>query len=369
MKLSRIIAIARKEVMHILRDPFTAGMALGLPIVLVIYFGFAIDFDFRGVKLAVYDFDNTRQSRELADVFLASGYFKLDKGAYPSEMLREIESEKDFGSIIINPGFGKKIASGQSADVQILIDGTDNQKTGIVARYIGSIQKAVASRFTGPAAGVPVELRTRFLYNPELNTRWFIVPGLIVIVIGLLAILMTALTVAREWENGSMELLLSTPVQPMEIVLGKIMPYVAIGVMGASLVYLVARLVFGVPFEGSHILLVLAVLIFIVASLAQGILISVTMRVQSRSMQFAFITGLLPSLLLSGFIFPVESMPVFFRYLTALLPPRWFMTIIRALFLKGPSLYEMILPFSALFLLSLIPIMAASKKFKKDLEP
>jgi ABC-2 type transport system permease protein len=369
VKLTRVLAIAKKEVMHILRDPFTAALSLGLPIIFVLYFGFAVDFDFRGVRLAVYDFDNTRQSRELADVFLASGYFKLDKGGYPAGMLREIESEKDFGSIVITPGFGRKIASGQSADVQILIDGTDNQKTGIVARYIGGIQKAVTSRFAGAAARPSAEIRTRFLYNPELNTQWFIVPGLIVIVIGLLAVLMTALTVAREWENGSMELLLSTPVQPMEIVLGKIMPYVAIGIMGAVLVYVMARAVFWVPFNGSHILFVFALLIYIVASLAQGILISVTTRQQSKATQFAFIVGFLPSLLLSGFIFPVESMPAFFRYLTAVLPPRWFMTITRALFLKGSSFLELAVPFTALICLSLIPIIAASRKFKKDLEP
>ena len=365
----RVLAIARKEVMHILRDPFTAGMALGLPIILVVYFGFAIDFDFRNVKLALYDFDNTRQSRELADVFLASGYFKLDKGAFPAGMTGEVETEKDFGSVVVSPGFGRKIASGDSGDVQILIDGADNQKTGIITRYLGSMQKAVAARLTGQAPAAPVEIRTRFLYNPELNTRWFIVPGLIVIVVGLLSILMTSLTVAREWENGSMELLLSTPVQPMEIVVGKIFPYVAIGLMGTVLVYATARLVFGVPFEGSHLLLILAVLIFIIASLAQGILISVTMRQQSKSMQLSFISGFLPSLLLSGFIFPVESMPLFFRYLTALLPPRWFMTIIRALFLKGSNLFELAVPFTALILLSFIPIIAASKRFKKDLEP
>jgi ABC-2 type transport system permease protein len=369
MKFSRVLAIARKEVMHIIRDPFTAGMALGLPIIMVVYFGFAIDFDFRGVKLAVYDFDNTRQSRQLSDVFLASGYFKLDKGAYPSGMLGEVETEKDFGSMVINSGFGKKVASGIPADVQILIDGSDNQKTGIITRYIGSIQSAAASRFADQPVKAPVEIRTRFMYNPELNTKWFIVPGLIVVVVGLLSILMTSLTVAREWENGSMELLLSTPVEPMEIVLGKIMPYVAIGLIGSALVYVTARAVFGVPFEGSHILLILAILIFITASLAQGILISVTMRQQSRSMQLSFITGFLPSLLLSGFIFPVESMPLFFRILTSVLAPRWFMTIIRALFLKGSTFLELIVPFTALILLGIVPIIAASKRFKKDLEP
>jgi ABC-2 type transport system permease protein len=369
MKLSRVLAIARKEVMHILRDPFTSGMALGLPIIMVVYFGFAIDFDFKNVKLALYDFDNTRQSRQLADVFLASGYFKLDKGAYPGGMLQEVETEKDFGSIVISPEFGRKIASGETGNVQILIDGTDNQKTGIITRYIGSILGAVTGRITGLAAKMPVEIRTRFLYNPELNTQWFIVPGLIVIVVGILSILMTSLTVAREWENGSMELLLSTPVEPMEIVLGKILPYVAIGLSSSVLVYATARLAFGVPFEGSHLLLILAVFIFIVASLAQGIFISVTMRQQSKSMQLSFITGFLPALLLSGFIFPVESMPLFFRILTSFLAPRWFMTIIRALFLKGPSLSEIAVPFAALILLSLIPILAASKRFKKNLEP
>jgi ABC-2 type transport system permease protein len=369
MKLSRVLAIARKEVMHILRDPFTAGMALGLPIIMVVYFGFAIDFDFKNVKLALYDFDNTRQSRQLADVFLASGYFKLDKGAFPGSMLKEVETEKDFGSIIISPEFGRKIASDKTGNVQILVDGTDNQKTGIITRYIGSIQSAVAARLSGRASKTSAEIRTRFLYNPELNTQWFIVPGLIVIVVGILSILMTSLTVSREWENGSMELLLSTPVEPMEIVLGKILPYVAIGLTGTVLVYSTARLVFGVPFAGSHMLLILAVLIFIVASLAQGILISVTMRQQSRSMQLSFISGFLPSLLLSGFIFPVESMPVFFRVLTSFLAPRWFMTIIRALFLKGPSFSEIAVPFAVLILLSLIPIIAASKRFKKDLEP
>jgi ABC-2 type transport system permease protein len=260
---------------------------------------------------------------------------------------------------------------------------------------MGSMQKAVAARFTDAqlaaddAGGqrqaqlaannargqrhaqqaAPVEIRTRFLYNPELNTQWFIVPGLIVVVIGLLAIFMTALTVAREWENGSMELLLSTPVKPLEIVLGKIMPYVAIGITGSVLVYTIARVIFGVPFTGSYGLLVLAVLIYIVAALAQGILISVTMRQQSKATQVALIAGILPSLLLSGLIFPVESMPVFFRCLASILPARWFMIIIRGLFLKGSSFAELATPFSALILLSFIPILAASKKFKRDLEP
>lgn len=369
MKLSRMLAMAKKEVMHILRDPFIIAMSAGLPVILVLYFGFAIDFDFKGVKLSVYDLDDTRQSRELVDVFFASNYFKLDKGMYRGNMIKELETEKDFGTIIIPPGFGKKIASARQADVQILVDGTDNQKTNIIGRYLGSIQNAAAYRFTDVKSFPIADIRSRFLYNPELNTQWFIVPGLIVIVIGMLSIFMTALTVSREWENGSMELLLSTPVKPIEIVLGKISPYVLIGLISAVLVYFLARLVFNVPFNGSYMLLIFAVIIFIIACLSQGILISVTMRQQSKATQAALIAGLLPSLLLSGFIFPIENMPVFFRYLTSLLPARWFMAIIRGLFLKGASFSELITPFTALMILTLLPIIAASKKFKKDLEP
>lgn len=362
--------MARKEMMHILRDPFTLALAVGLPIILVVFFGFAIDFDFRDVKLAVYDSDNTRQSREFAGVFSASGYFKLDKGMHPGLMLKEVESEKDFAAVVIPPGFGRKIAARERADVQLLVDGTDNQKAGIIVRYLSAAQGAVSAKLSGISSEHSgTGFRTRFLYNPELNTRWFIVPGLIVIVIGILSVLMTALTVAREWESGSMELLLSTPVQPAEIIIGKILPYVTIAGIGALFVYLSARFVFAVPFLGSHLLLLIGCLIFILSALAQGILISVITRQQQKSMQMAMLSGFLPVLLLSGFIFPVESMADLFRYLTAILPHRWFMTIIRALFLKGSGLYELQLPFLLLTVLSLLPVAAAIKKFKKDIEP
>ncbi len=234
-KFSRILAIAKKELMHILRDPFTIGLALGIPIIFTVFFGFAIDFDYRGIKMAVFDFDNSRQSREVAETFRASGYYKVFPGQNPGNPLLDVESERAFTALIINPEFARKVVAGTGGKLQMLIDGTDNNKTSVVSGYMAGFFDSVLRRLTGQGAKTPVSFETKFLFNPELNTKWFVVPGLIVVIIGLLSILMTSLTVAREWENGSMELLLSTPIKPLEIVIGKIIPYVVFVFFGIFL--------------------------------------------------------------------------------------------------------------------------------------
>jgi len=368
----RAFAIARKEVMHVLRDPFTLTLALGLPVMLVTFFGYAIDYEVRNVGLAVYDRDKGPAARRLKEIFSASGYFDLAEpvtGSLPMEML---DSGRASAVLFIEPGFSKKIKGGGPVSAQFVLDGSDNSKAAAVAGYLPGIQRAALLRLAGTAAldraDPPLSAETRFLYNPELNSRWFTVPGLAAIIIGLLAILLTALTVAREWENGSMELLLSTPVRPLEIMAGKLAPYGLLVLAGVAFVYLASRLVFGVPFEGSHLLYLAACLLFITAALSQGLLISVLTRQQQIAMQFGMITGLLPSLLLSGFIFPVESMPRFFQYLTMLLPPRWFMAAARGITLKGADLGELAAPFLALGLLSAGMLALAIKKFKTDLE-
>ncbi|MFA6435115.1 MAG: ABC transporter permease [Elusimicrobiales bacterium] len=408
--LHRVYAVARKEVMHILRDPFTLALALGLPVMLVAFFGYAMDFEVRDIKLAVSDRDNGPAARRLKEIFTASGYFRLvEPGPVgPVEML---DSNRVSAALFIAPDFSKKIKGGGFAEAQFVLDGSDNSKAAAIIGYLPGIQRAAQLRLAGRAHGNqsssgadpepsklslsaadpdPVELllseadrdpakllssgadrvsvETRLLYNPELNSRWFIVPGLAAIIIGLLAILLTALTVAREWENGSMELLLSTPVRPLEIIAGKLAPYGALVLAGVCFVYLVSRLVFGVPFAGSHLLYLAACLLFVTAALSQGLLISVLTRQQQVAMQFSMISGLLPSMLLSGFIFPVESMPGFFQYLTMLLPPRWFMAAARGITLKGADLGELAVPFLALGFLSAVMLALAIKNFKTDLE-
>jgi ABC-2 type transport system permease protein len=234
---------------------------------------------------------------------------------------------------------------------------------------MGGIQKAAIQRLTGQPMAEPVSLRTRYLFNPELNSRWFSVPGLSAVVLAIISIMLTALTIAREWENGSMEMLLSTPVHPLEIIVGKLSPYVILGLLAQTLIYLAARLYFGVPFLGSHLVFLAGALLFVSAYMALGLFVSVTTRVQAVAVQVAFLLGMLPSLLLSGFIFPIENMPTFFQYLTAILPARWFMDIIRGVFLQGATLTELFVPFGFLIVMNILFIRLAVLRFKKDLEP
>ncbi|MBU2573531.1 MAG: ABC transporter permease [Elusimicrobia bacterium] len=414
--IHRAYSIARKEVMHILRDPFTLALALGLPVMLVTFFGYAIDYEVKNIKLAVLDRDNGPAARRLKEIFPASGYFHLVDIAPGSGPVAMLDSGRASAALFIEPGFSRKIKGGGAVEAQFVLDGSDNSKAAALIGYLPGIRRAAQVRLTGsparepssfapallpgaskkrgsakllfppnnpagprqyyPAGAAPsaeseadpFSAETRFLYNPELNSRWFTIPGLAAIIIGLLAILLTALTVAREWENGSMELLLSTPVRPLEIMAGKLAPYGILVLAGVFFVYFVARLVFGVPFAGSHVLYLAACLLYITAALSQGLVISVITRQQQVAMQLGMITGLLPSMLLSGFIFPVESMPEFFQYLTMLLPPRWFMAAARGIILKGADLGELAVPFLALGLLSAGMLALALKKFKTDLE-
>ena len=364
----RAWSVARKEVMHILRDPFTLSLALGLPVMLVTFFGYAIDFEVRDIRLAVADRDAGPAARRLKEIFSASGYFRvLETQGNPVGM---IDARQADAALFLEPGFSRDALGGKPAKAQFVLDGSDNSKGAVMVAYLPGIQRAAAARIYGAApAAAPLSVETRFLFNPELSSRWFMVPGLGAIIIGLLAILLTAMTVAREWENGSMELLLSTPVRPLEIIIGKLAPYGLLVLTGVFFVYLAARLVFGVPFLGSHLLFLAACLLFITAALSQGLFISVVTRQQQVAMQLAIISGLLPSMLLSGFIFPVESMPAFFRYFTMILPPRWFMVAARGIFLKGSGLRELAVPLAALAGLSLLLLALALKKFKTDLEP
>ncbi len=368
--LRRTLSIAKKERFHILRDPFTLTMATVLPVLLVLIFGLAIEFNVKDIGLTVYDSDRTLSSRKLTEVFISSQYFKI-KSTNGSiiDAISDLDSEQSKASLIIKPDFEHNLQSTGNANTQFLLDGADNSTAGVIMGYLSGIQQAASFKLKGQKVKPAIELKTRYLYNPELSSPWFIVPGLAVVIIAILSILLTALTVAREWENGSMELLLSTPVQPIEIIVGKLIPYTIIGLAGVMLVVLVAIFGFGLPFAGNIFLFGIGSLIFLIACLAQGMLISVLIRTQQLSMQIAMVTGLLPSLLLSGFIFPSESMPLFFQRFTSILPSKWFMIISRGIFLKGATLADLKLPFLSLIILCSILILAATKKFKKDLEP
>ena len=364
-----IMAIASKEAKHIKRDIFTLSVALVLPMVFVVFFGFIINLDYHHIPLLVRDNDQSHTSRELLMQASAAGYFDIIAVHTPLEADRELMGNRMRGLLIIPHEFHKTFTNGDIAHAQLLIDGTDNTMAALATTYMQGIlqatQESILSSHESPSAAI----RTRYLFNPELNSRWFIVPALSTIIIGFLAIILTALSVAREWENGSMELLLSTPLRPVEIVVGKLLPYFALAFFDVLLVFALALLVFHIPFHGNFALYLTACLFYIMGALALGLLISVITRQQQSAIQFGFAIGLLPSFMFSGFIFPIENMPTFFQYLTMLFPQRWFLQISRALFLSGASLIDLIIPFIALFLFMMGMITLAVQKFKTDVEP
>lgn len=365
----RAYAIARKEVFHILRDPFTLVLALVFPVFMVVLYGLSMDFNVKNIRLAVSDSDQSQSSRRLIETFGSSNYFIPHGVGSTADAVQDVQGERAKATLIIPPRFEKDILANRSSSAQILVDGADNSTVASVVGYVAAMENIANSNIAGFNQAPLYQLRTRFLFNPELNSTWFVVPGLIAVVMAILSILLTALTVAREWENGSMELLLSTPVQPLEIIIGKLTPYGGLGLLAITMIYTIARVMFGVPFVGNLAVFGLGCLIFLVTYLAQGLLISVIARNQLVAMQMAMVSGLLPSNLLSGFVFPVASMPLFFRYFTMILPARWYMQIGRDTFLKGSDLIQLGVPFGALLFLCVWMITMATRRFKRDLEP
>lgn len=380
--MRRIYSIALKEYKHILRDPFTLMVALFLPLIFVGFFGFVIDLDYKHMPLNVRDNDQSPISRQFLQQIASSGYFDLMPLHGEQEAEAAVEKNTAPGVLIIKKGFGRDITRGdfeRPALAQLMIDGSDNTRAAIILSYMTGILQKSNSVFIKNIADIPQEniqqsglinlIRTRFLFNPELNSHWFIVPALSTIIIGFMAIILTAVTVAREWENGSMELLLSTPVSPGEIVLGKLIPYFLLTFFDILLVFVLALLVFKIPFIGSFALFMLACAVYITGALALGLVISVVTRQQQAAIQFAFAVGLLPSFIFSGFIFPIENMPPFFQYFTMLFPQRWFLNISRSLFLSDAGLSALAASFGAITLFGTVMIVLAVKKFKTDVEP
>lgn len=377
--LKRVYAISKKETFHILRDPFTLGIALFLPVMMVVIFGLCIEFNIKNIPISVFDGDRSTSSRKFLELMGASNYFILHPVSAASEGIRLLDANSTRAALIIESDFENNLLTGKGASIQALLDGSDSSTIGSTISYLNSMSILNASKILGHNLDtntntninnpILVDIKTRYLYNPELNSRWFTIPGLLAMVLSILSVLLTALAVAREWENGPMEFLLSTPVRPLEIIIGKLLPYIVLGLAAIFIIYFTARVFFGVPFRGNHFIFLLGCLLFLATNMALGILISVMTRKQQVAVQISIQLGLLPSMLLSGFIFPIESMPVFLQYLTGIFPARWFTEISRDVFLKGSGLSDLSTPFIALSVATVVVVSLAAVKFKTDLEP
>lgn len=366
--VKRTLAIAKKEFFHVWRDPFTMSLAFLLPILTVFIFGYAMEFNSKEIQTTYLDLDKTQSSRKFIEIMGSSNYFKHSPALTADLGIKEIEADRAKAFVYIGPDFEKGLFSGAPQDVQVIIDGSEGSFVGSITGYLAEIRFRAVKSILDKEIKPNVDMRTRYLFNPELNSRWFSIPGIVVVIMGILCSLLTTLTVAKEWENGSMELLLSTPVKPIEIIIGKLIPYAAICLGSVVMVYVLARLWFGVPFVGSQLIFWGGCFVFLAGYLAFGLVISVLIREQLPAMQAGIIAGMLPTTLLSGFIYPIANMPEIFKNVTMLLPARWFMLISREQFLKGSDIYSLFVPLVFLLSLTVFFIFLAVKMFKKDLE-
>jgi ABC-2 type transport system permease protein len=365
----RVLAIFKKEVYHIVRDPFSLLIALVMPVMMVLMFGSAIEFNVQDIATTYVDQSNTPASRTFLNLMGSSGYFKLFRSDSISSGCERLETEKAKALIIIPSTFERDVLGRKQGQIQVLLDGTDNSSISAVSGYLGVVQNQAIAEITQKFDEKPkVQVVSRFLFNPELSSQWFIVPGLTAVIMAILSILLTALTVSREWENGSMELLLSTPIRPIEIIGGKILPYAGLGLLSVLVVYLVARLLYGVPFVGSHLVFATGTLIFLFAYLGLGLLVSTSVKTQQAAVQIAMVVGLMPSMLFSGFIFPLEHMPQVFKSIATIFPARWYVQIARDQFLKGSTFRALLYPFASLTFHLFLIISVCLVKFKRTLE-
>lgn len=376
MKLYRTLAIAKKEWIHIVRDWRSLLLTLGTPVFLLVLFAYALTLDVDKVPLVVMDKSNTKESRALLNKFIDSGYFTL-VGA--SDDYKGLERTIDSGSAIIVLVIPENIELGSfkknSKKIQVIVDGSDSNTATIALGYAEAIlgklteerilQIKRASGHLGPTRALDV--RTRVWYNPDMESKYTIVPGLIGVIMMVVASLMTSLTIAREWEQGTMETLITTPVMPVELIIGKMLPYFAIGLLDVIIVIAIGEFVFQVPVRGSLALLFLFTTIFLIGALSLGMLISIVTKSQLLASQLATVLTFLPSFLLSGFLSSIANMPGPIQWITYLVPATYLINFLRSLYLKGEGLSYFYLEGFFLSLFALITFILANVAFKKKM--
>ncbi|MBU1869610.1 MAG: ABC transporter permease [Candidatus Omnitrophica bacterium] len=372
--LKRIKAVAWKEFVQIKRDLRSLGLALGIPIFMLLIFGYGLSLDIDHVRTVVWNQDASSEvTREFLLNFKNSKYFKIV--AY-TDNYRDIQKMIDSGQVmmalVIPKDFSHYLEAGKTAPLQLLVDGSDANTATIAMGYVRSVVSAynvnlLTTMFAQHGYQPPklVDVRPRVWYNMALTSTWYIVPGVIAMIIMIISALLTSICVAREWERGTMEQLISTPVKAPELVIGKFLPYFAIGFFDLIIALLMARILFGVPFRGSYLLLFILSSFFLTGALSQGILISVVARTQLMASQLASLTTLIPTLLLSGFIYPIFNMPKALQLVTYLIPARYYIVVLRDLFLKGNGIVTIWDEALFLFLFGFIMLGIAIRRFRK----
>jgi ABC-2 type transport system permease protein len=376
MSYRRIRAVLVKELHHITRDARSLGMALAVPVMMLVLFGFALSLDVDRIPTLVYDQDGTASSRELLRRFAGSRFFDV-KGTVSGykAIEREIDRSKVLLGVVIPPRYGETLAGGGEAQVQLLLDGSDSNTAGIalgyaealVRDYSMEVRSAAMNRRGGQTVVAPVDARLRVWYNSSLESKNYVVPGLIAVILQIIAALLTSLTIAREWEMGTMEQILSTPLRPAEMVLGKMLAYFAVGVVDSAIAVFVGLFVFQVPFRGSVLLLTVSICTFLFGALCWGIFVSAAAKTQVQAYQMGILSSFLPAFLLSGFIYSIENMPWVIQVITHVIPARYVVTILKGVFLKGTGLTVLWGELALLALYGAIVFALATRKLNRKL--
>ncbi len=368
MKFLRIAAITKKELIQIRRDPLSLAMAFLMPVLLLLIFGYAITLDVNNLTTIVYDLDKSGMSRELVVELTASGYFSVVRFA---ENTREIDASLDSGqarvAVAIPADFSRKIKTNRTAQLQVIVDGSDSNTATIALGYMAALTDSYAQRITGRRVRPVIDPRLRVWYNPELKSRNFIIPGLIAVIMMVIAALLTSLTFAREWERGTMEQLIATPVKPSELVLGKLLPYFLIGIIDMALSVVMAVFLFEVPLKGNFLAMAMISGIFLFGALGLGILISIITKSQLVASQIAMVATFLPAFLLSGFMFAIANMPAPLQLVTRIVPARYFVASMKDIFLKGNPVRYLLVDTLFLLLFGFVVFVLANKKFRKKI--
>jgi ABC-2 type transport system permease protein len=376
MSWTRMMVMAKKEVVQILRDPRSLMIVIAMPAILVLLFGYGVNLDQKGLPVYVYDQDGSQQSQDLLKRFQASEYFRVVRAVNnQSELTRAIDDGDARMGLVIPWNFSERLREGGPVAVQALVDATDNNTANVLIGYAQGVVQGYSAevqvswlRTRGLAMqSAPVSVQTRTWYNEDLESSAFIIPGVLALVMSVIGAFLTSLTIAREWERGTMEQLISTPVSAMEIMLGKLAPYFVLGMADTVICAIIAIYWFHVPFRGSFFTLMASSALFLVAVLSLGFFISVVAKSQFAASQIALLITFLPAFLLSGFLFAIEQMPTVLQWLTRILPARYYVSVLKKIFLKGTPaelLYADLVP---LAIFAIVFALLATRAFHKRL--
>ena len=376
MNLHRMTAVAMKEIIQIRRDSRSLLIVVLMPVTLMLLFGYGVNLDLKGLPVYVYDCDGSQQSQDLLKHFEASRYFNLVRTVDNyAALTRALDDGSAKMGIVIPWDFSRRLTAGGPVEVQALIDATDDNTANVLTGYTQAMVQGYAaqvqvdwlSRRGLAVQTTPVSVQTRTWYNENLESSAFIIPGVLALVMSVIGAFLTSLTIAREWERGTMEQLISTPVSAMEIMLGKLVPYFALGMFDVVVCAVIAIAWFGVPFRGSFTTLMISSALFMIVVLSLGFFISVLAKNQFAASQIALLITFLPAFLLSGFLFSIEQMPVALQWITRILPARYYVSILKNIFLKGTPITLLYADLIPLAVFALLLALLATRAFHKRL--